>query len=358
MKEWLTPILVVAGIVALGFGIRALIVKRSAASADDAAQATDGAEGARGPNGEPREGDSPPPPDRPREEFETGEGWEERNHPFIGYPAEPAPREAVMRAGPPGRATEAPGTMVSIPAGDVTIGSDDLPFAAPAHRVHVKAFRMDRYEVTSREYKEFVDATEHRQPALKDEWAADYSWRENTYPPGTGSHPVTLVDLRDARTYCAWKGKRLPTEAEWEKAARGEEARTYPWGNDWDGRRSHTTERLTGPMSTEADWQRFLSGEVDEQHILPSDIGGYPEDVSPYGNFDMHGNVAEWVDAEFKAYDGGKPGETELFTQANIGVVRGASYASRDYAAPSAARFPYPVAHQDSSIGFRCASDP
>src|SRR5207249_4244997 len=123
---------------------------------------------------------------------------------------------------------------------------------APRHRVHLDAFYIDRYEVTNALFERFVRATSHRTTAeregdgnvLKDgKWqkVAGASWRAPN-GPGTSApsdHPAVQVSWDDAQAYCHWAGKRLPTEAEWEKAARGTDGRRYPWGEDWDPSRAN-----------------------------------------------------------------------------------------------------------------------
>ncbi|RMF89553.1 MAG: formylglycine-generating enzyme family protein, partial [Nitrospinota bacterium] len=134
--------------------------------------------------------------------------------------------------------------MVLVPAGEFIMGStsEDIDqllqqfpstnrelftHEMPQHRVYLDAFYIDKYEVTNRLYQRFVEATGHRKPEY---WGdSDLNGPEQ---------PVVGVSWYDAKAYCEWAGKRLPTEAEWEKAARGTDGRTYPWGNEWDGRRA------------------------------------------------------------------------------------------------------------------------
>jgi len=127
--------------------------------------------------------------------------------------------------------------MVSVPAGDFTMGSpagagnDD---ERPVHKVTLDGFWIDRTEVTNAQYRAFVGATGHRAPTTCD-------WGDPTYDDGAqADHPVVCVSWDDAKAYCEWAGARLPTEAEWEKAARGTDWRYYPWGGSWDGSRSTT----------------------------------------------------------------------------------------------------------------------
>src|SRR5262249_30405811 len=106
----------------------------------------------------------------------------------------------------------------------------------PQCRVFLHAFRIDVYPVTNEDYKRFIDATGHPVPHRSDTLARPYNWnvQNKMYPSDRGDHPVVLIDWWDATAYADWAGKRLPTEAEWEKAARGTDGRLWPWGNSWD----------------------------------------------------------------------------------------------------------------------------
>src|SRR5688572_1012757 len=115
--------------------------------------------------------------------------------------------------------------MAYVPGGDFTMGRDDGDeYERPAHLVTVKPFFIDLNEVTNEDYEKFVKEKGYQPPA---------SWKTGTYPEGAGRLPVTGVNWEDANAYAAWAGKRLPTEEEWEFAARGADGRTYPWGNEW-----------------------------------------------------------------------------------------------------------------------------
>ncbi len=347
MKKWMTPALVVVGFLVVGFGIRSIIVKRSASTtAASAAEA--------GENPDELGADIE---DEERIDPDTEEDWEQRHHAFVGYPAEPAAAAEIKISHVKGKAEHPLDDMVPVPAGEVQLGDKTLKTASPEHQVFVAGFMIDRYEVTNGQYAEFLKRTKHRQPELADDWAKDYSWREQMYPVGTKDRPVVLVSLTDAMAYCRWAGKRLPTEAEWEKAARGPQSNAYPWGPDWNGTRAHTAERFSGPLKTLADWNKFEESFDEDALIHPFPVGSYPEDVSAFEAYDMHGNVSEWVDGVFEAYDEGDEGASQLYGRKDVGVVRGNSYANRDYAAPMAVRYPYLRTHLDATIGFRCAKD-
>ena len=181
--------------------------------------------------------------------------------------------------------------MVEVPAGEFLMGTDYLKADAqnkPQHKVYLDAFKIDKHEVTNAEYARFVAETNHRPPL---------NWSKGKFDAGYEMHPVTMVTWFDARDYCAWEGKRLPTEAEWEKAARGTDGRRWPWGDRMDVKRLNTY---------------YSVGST-------TPVGSYPLGASPYGALDMAGNVAEWVDSELVPYKGSTAPE-EVF-KAKIPVV-------------------------------------
>ncbi len=167
-------------------------------------------------------------------------------------------------------------TMRLVPAGAFTMGTDI--FRAddqdkPAHKVVLPAFRMDTYPVTNAEYARFVAETGRRPPS---------SWPKGKIPAGEEMSPVTLVSWHDARDFCVWSGGHLPSEAQWEKAARGTDGRRWPWGNHMDAARLNTY---------------YNVGHAT--HVTQ-----YPQGASPYGVMDMAGNVYEWVADDFAPYAG------------------------------------------------------
>lgn len=157
------------------------------------------------------------------------------------------------------------GEMVRVRGGVFTMGSEDGHFdERPTHRVQVETFLIDRYEVTNERFEYF-------------NWdfgrSIDGPWRRG-FARGQEQFPVRFVSWRDARAYCVWAGKRLPTEAEWEFAARGSDLRTYPWGWNWT------------PTAARAGL------DADAGCVA---VGSHPEGVSPFGVHDMGGNVWEWT---------------------------------------------------------------
>jgi serine/threonine-protein kinase len=153
----------------------------------------------------------------------------------------------------------------------------------PQHTVRLNDFWIDRTEVTNRQYEQCVQAGACRASTCAGRSELDGA-----------NHPVVCVDWEQARAYCAWVGARLPTEAEWEKAARGTDGRTYPWGNTFDGSQLNFCDK-----NCEFDWKDAAS---DDGYARTAPVGSYPAGASPYGALDMAGNVWEWV-ADWYAAD-------------------------------------------------------
>ena len=177
--------------------------------------------------------------------------------------------------------TNVPVGMVLIPAGEFEMGSNQgAANERPVRTVYVDAFYMDMYEVTNAQYKVFIEANPQWQ---KDNIAAEYHdgvylrlWDGNTYPEGKADHPVIYVSWYAAMAYAEWAGKRLPTEAEWEKAARGGlVGKAYPWGDTIDATRANYARHINEPIA----------------------VGQYPS--NEYGLYDMAGNVYEWCLDEY-----------------------------------------------------------
>jgi formylglycine-generating enzyme required for sulfatase activity len=228
-----------------------------------------------------------------------------------------------------------PTDMVLVPAGPFTMGSDDEdadPDERPRREVYVPAFYIDRYEVTNGAYHAV--------------------YPEHMYPPGTDRVPITGVTREQAMMYCRAVGKRLPTGAEWEKAARGTDGRRYPWGDAWDPARANVEPRISVPSARD-------TGTPDPAPAcagLPAGkmpVGSFPEGVSPYGLHDMAGNVWEWVADSYQPKT--SPGDTKEVPAR--GVLRGGAYGYGALQARTSYQgFEDPdTACHDS--GFRCAMD-
>lgn len=288
--------------------------------------------------------------------------------------------------------------MVLVPAGEFKMGSDREeneawyrdanalnPFGfndrlyvdeRPAHKVTLPAYKIDKYEVTNGQYRDFLIATGHGVPYTWPRNGYNYSDQQlATWPlealqdvatnrfkldmdvPSMNKKdlltemskanknrdrmPVTSVTWSDANDYCNWAKKRLPSEAEWEKAARGTEGFEYPWGNTWDAKKINTmSENPDAPYST---------------------VGSFPSDVSPYGAYDMAANVSEWVADWYKAYPGAPASDIKFFGETQR-VVRGGVTSSGHYDSLSvvfrAAKRTHLLPKSALiDLGFRCVKD-
>lgn len=244
-------------------------------------------------------------------------------------PPTPTPRPTPAPAG--AEAPTAPPVhemMVEIPAGEFTMGNDaGDDDEKPAHTVTLEAFEIDLFEVTNAEFAKFVEATGYQTEAEK---AGEAGWR--AYAEGKDNHPVVKVTWNDANAYCQWLGKRLPTEAEWEKAARGTDGRTYPWGNEWDPAKANVKE--SGFRGTIA-------------------VGSLGEGASPYGVFDMAGNVWEWTADWYQAYPGSTY-QSEYFGE-KFRVTRGGGWFQEADKVTTFNRSATDPKAANDDLGFRCA---
>jgi formylglycine-generating enzyme required for sulfatase activity len=219
--------------------------------------------------------------------------------------------------------------MVLIPAGEFTMGSD-RGIERPPHTVFVEAFEIDVFEVTNEQFAKFVEETGYVTDAEK---AGDTPWR--FYAKDKPKHPVVKVSWNDAKAFCEWAGKRLPTEAEWEKAARGTDGRIYPWGNEWDVAKANTKE--AGYRGTTI-------------------VGSFPDGASPYGVMDMAGNVAEWTSDWFQPYPGYPGGDPEAqYFGEKYRVIRGGGWFSDKELVRTTERSASSVELANDDVGFRCA---
>lgn len=227
--------------------------------------------------------------------------------------------------------------LIQIPAGECVIGLTPAQAAAlaeqlgmpleqfleetPQQQVALDAFQISRGPISCAEYMAFVTATDHPTPLY---------WGGHEPPAGLSDHPVVEVDLNDARWYCRWLSTatdrefRLPTEAEWERAARGDDQRLFPWGDQW----------APGYCNI---------GASDPGATTP--IGSYPRDTSPYGCVDMAGNVEEWTATKYKRFPGSNaaPPQNRIVTRggswnAAIALARCTSRCAREATNTSAAR--------------------
>lgn len=245
--------------------------------------------------------------------------------------------------------------MVLVPAGEFLMGNNNgLPDESPEHTVYLDAFYIDKYETTNAEYRACVETGVCDPPEYQDccgepshpEWPSlfpDYFTN-----PGYDRYPVTWLSWNHAVTYCEWRGARLPTEAEWEKAARGTDGRIYPWGDE---------EPRPGLLNYM--WGREQYDQRPAYATTP--VGSYPEGVSPYGVHDMLGNVYEWVWDKYAAdYYANSPYENPTGPESGPNqIARGGSFWNQGFRQAITNRnhtyLPPDGAHFDA--GVRCAVD-
>ncbi|MFP4029638.1 MAG: SUMF1/EgtB/PvdO family nonheme iron enzyme [Candidatus Brocadiia bacterium] len=200
----------------------------------------------------------------------------------------------------------------------------------PMYSDNTEAYYIDKTEVTNAEYQKFIDATDHPAP---------HGWEERHFPKDQANLPVTGVSLKDARAYAKWAGKRLPTEAQWEKAARGPDQRPFPWGESFDPKAcNHMKPSKEGPVA----------------------VGSYPAGASPYGVLDMIGNVWEWTSSPFKRYPGNDLEDRRASYGEKHRVVRGGAWPQHDIKPIPVRvtyRLPIKPENRGADLGFRCVKD-
>jgi formylglycine-generating enzyme required for sulfatase activity len=291
--------------------------------------------------------------------------------------------ESLGELGDPRLSTKDP-PLVDVPAGTFLMGTREedgpgiiaeykharvqprfLAKEAPQHEVETGPFSIGKFPVTNQEYAEFVAATGSAKPA---------SWSGLTFPEGQANHPVVRISHEGAVAYTEWlagetgKPYRLPTEAEWEKAARGTDGRLYPWGNTFDPDRCNTLEGNTfstlykrarpvfnvvlqvGSYVVDKGWL----GDRFDQALNTTPVGVYPDGASPYGALDMAGNAEEWVADMFALYPGYPYGD-EYDWSAESWVCRGGAWNRPGDVARTARRHGNFVG--TGSIGLRLARD-
>ncbi|MBH0198700.1 MAG: SUMF1/EgtB/PvdO family nonheme iron enzyme [Nitrospira sp.] len=227
-----------------------------------------------------------------------------------------------------------PSEMVAIAAGPFVRGTENGGFdERPTRTIHLDEYSIDRFEVTNHQYQQFVVATGHRKPGLPSRYA-----KSGAKVRGV-NQPIVYVSWDDAEEYCRWKGKRLPTEAEWEKAMRGTDGRLWPWGNK---------EQPDG-----ANWARVKDG-----YEVSARVGTFQIDKSPYGVMDGAGNVMEWVadwydETYYKSSPDRNPPSPEYGTYR---VLRGGSYTTTGADVRITSRSKMMPDFRDETIGFRCAN--
>lgn len=202
-----------------------------------------------------------------------------------------------------------PANMTLVPEGKFIMGD---PTKGSGKEMFLDAFYIDIFEVTNGDYKRFVEATGHKEPK---DWII-YGYKEDKK-----DYPVVYVSFEDALEYCKWVGKRLPTEEEWEKAARGTDGRIYPWGNKFRKDKANTS--LSGIVGT-------------------TNVHLYRKGVSPYGIYNMAGNVWEWTSSDYNDH---------------TKVAKGGSWGLSHRFARTFERIGLPPDTKVNNLGFRCVKN-
>jgi len=274
------------------------------------------------------------------------------NQAGTGYPA--LQQQGLVLAPTPTPIADTRGSpMVLVPAGPFIMGSNrGQQNERPVHQVNLDAFYIDQYEVTNAQFSEFLNQQEIQNqdisfylPGLDD--SADIYLEGTTWNvfEDLENHPVNIVSWAGANAYCQWRGGRLPTEAEWEKAARGSDERTYPWG-----------EAITCNV---ANFFGAPDGGPCQEYTTP--VGSYPNDISPYGAYDMVGNVWEYTQSIYKDYpydptDGRE--DTSAASADALRVLRGGSWNYGISFTPATYRNNDFRLNPYLNIGFRCVAEP
>jgi formylglycine-generating enzyme required for sulfatase activity len=239
-------------------------------------------------------------------------------------------------------------TLLYVPAGEFTMGSDNGDFTAkPAHTVHLNAYWIDQTEVTNAMYAKCVADGICKEPTNN----SSYTYPSYYGNPEFDNYPVIHVDWNMAKTYCEWAGRRLPTEAEWEKAARGENASVYPWGDTFDG-------SLVNFCDTNCPFDDWANKSFNDGFADVAPVGSYPSGKSVYGALDMAGNVMEWVSSLDKPYPYDATDGRENLDSSDARLVRGGSWGNRDRHVRSALGGWQDPSNTDYVIGFRCSRSP
>jgi formylglycine-generating enzyme required for sulfatase activity len=271
--------------------------------------------------------------------------------------------------------------MVDVPAGEFEMGiteneinellktnpdksRDMFLDSLPRHTVYLSGFSIDKYEVTNEMFSQFMTASGYKTDAEKDGWGEVFTGKEWSktlganwnHPRGPDSsiagkekYPVVQVTWADANAYCKWAGRRLPTEAEWEKAARGIDNRKFPWGNgDSSGTLLNFADKNTQVIGADSS--------IDDGYQFIAPVGSYPQGASPYGAMDMAGNVYEWIaDWYGPTYYSYAPKENPMGpSTGTLRAKRGGAWCSRSVFVQSTYRDGFEPTYKGDDFGFRC----
>ncbi|MBM4395574.1 MAG: formylglycine-generating enzyme family protein [Deltaproteobacteria bacterium] len=257
--------------------------------------------------------------------------------------ARPSPGQAPEPARTPG--APVPEDMVPVAAGEFLMGcnaavdADCAPAEGAPRRVRVSAFAIGRTEVTAGAYARCVAAGACAKAVALGDCNHGHADRAD--------RPANCVDWSQASAYCAWTGGRLPTEAEWEKAARGTDGRRWPWGNDFPETlgawRANVGEGLARDLWVRDGWE------------LDAPVGRFPDGASPYGALDMAGNVAEWTADWHADYDASAGRDPAGPAAGTVKAVRGGSWISYRKLVRTSARDWHSPDQWLPHVGFRCA---
>ena len=227
------------------------------------------------------------------------------------------------------------GSMIDVPASTFVMGAENtlntLPEEHPAHEVKLNAYQIDRFEVTVGQFRQFVFAKQYQSSAEQASKPGGETWRADDIP-SRYDYPVRFVSWWDATKFCEWQGKRLPTEAEWERAARGTDSRRYPWGNDFDAARVSSNQDVAM-------------------------TGIFANNASPVGAYDMAGNVWEWINDWYDAQAYGYPNANDNPhgpDKADQKVLRGGSFTNGPDDLRTTRRLKNDPTSSHRDVGFRC----
>jgi serine/threonine-protein kinase len=246
--------------------------------------------------------------------------------------------------------------QVFVDAGEFTMGTDDTDAKLtveggraypeiPMHTVYLDGYWIDKFEVTNGQYALCVDAGICKRP----NYTRSYTREKYFNNPDFKNYPVLYVDWFMSRQYCEWGGRRLPTEAEWEKAARGTDKRRYPWGN----------EPVSGERANFCDIncpKNHANPNYDDGFPETAPVGSFPLGVSPYGAMDMAGNVWEWTSTMQRPYPYNATDGREEFDKSNERIWRGGPWSNGVWWIRSTIRYRSVPSYWYGNLGFRCAS--